>query len=212
MVEPMIEQRAGDADAATAHVGEVGQPEPARRMLLPENDVLLGAVQCPPSADAPLQSAADTGTELRMAPPDLVENGDRPQARGGLEQRHHLTVPNRRQRVMPPATTRGLPLRWEPGVLFNAIGGSGAEPGFGGGNARRFGLADTHEQPHLAIGDVATGQGVVPHRHEEPPPTRPAAIASQRAPSGAAPFAGFATSVGLRPPAVTNPATLSHPD
>lgn len=37
------------------------------------------------------------------------------------------------------------------------------------------------------------------------------AIAS-RPPSGAAPFAGLATSVGLRPPAVTNPATLSHPD
>jgi hypothetical protein len=29
---------------------------------------------------------------------------------------------------------------------------------------------------------------------------------------GAAPFARFATSGGLRPPSVTNPATLSHPD
>ena len=40
-------------------------------------------------------------------------------------------------------------------------------------------------------------------------PIRPAATASQRAPYGAAPFAGFATSLGLRPPAVTNPATFS---
>src|SRR5271157_6411244 len=103
-----------------------------------------------------------------MAPPDLVENGDRPQARSAREQRHHLAVPNRRQRVMPPATTRCPPLRREPRVLFDAIGGGGAEPGFGRGNTRRFGLAETHEQPHLAIGDVATGQGAVPHRREEP--------------------------------------------
>jgi len=32
------------------------------------------------------------------------------------------------------------------------------------------------------------------------------------APYGAAPFARFATLVGLRPPFVTDPATLSHPD
>jgi len=47
---------------------------------------------------------------------------------------------------------------------------------------------------------------------KNPLPIRPAATASQRAPFRAAPFAGFATSVGLRPPAVTNPVTLSHPD
>ncbi|HVU43964.1 MAG TPA: hypothetical protein VHD86_23180, partial [Xanthobacteraceae bacterium] len=40
-------------------------------------------------------------------------------------------------------------------------------------------------------------------------PIRPAATASQRAPSGAAPFAGFATALGLRPPAVTHPASFS---
>jgi len=51
---------------------------------------------------------------------------------------------------------------------------------------------------HLAVGDVAAGQDAVPHRREETAsypagrdrqPTRPLA--------GAAPFAGFATSVGL---------------
>jgi hypothetical protein len=110
MVEPMIERRAGDADAAIAHLGEIRQPEPARRMFLPEDDVLLGAVQRPPPADAPLQGAADAGASLGMAPPDLVENGDRPQARGALEQGHHLTIPNRSERVMPPATARCFPL------------------------------------------------------------------------------------------------------
>src|ERR1700751_1687482 len=56
-------------------------------MLLPEDDVLLGPVQCPPSTDAPLQGAANTDADLGMATPDLVENGHRPQAWGALQQR-----------------------------------------------------------------------------------------------------------------------------
>jgi hypothetical protein len=44
VVEPVIERHAGDADAAIAHGGEIRQPQPTRRMLLPEDDVLLGPV------------------------------------------------------------------------------------------------------------------------------------------------------------------------
>ena len=84
VIEPVIERHTGDADAVIAHVGEIGKPQPARRMLLPEDDVLLGPVQRPPGTDAPLQRAADAGADLGMAAPDLVENGDRPQARGAL--------------------------------------------------------------------------------------------------------------------------------
>src|SRR5580700_3737856 len=76
-----------------AHVGEIGKPQPARGMLLPEDDVLLGPVQRPPGTDAPLQRAANTGADLGMATPDLVENGDRSQPQNALEQRHHLAVP-----------------------------------------------------------------------------------------------------------------------
>jgi hypothetical protein len=168
MVEPVIEWRAGDADAAIAHVGKVGQPEPARRMLLPEDDVLLGPVQRPPGADAPLQRATDAAIDLGVAATDLVENGDRPQTRGALEQRHHLTVPDFAQRVRPAPAARYLLLRRELGVILDAIRGGGAEPGLGRSNSRRLALAETHVQPHLAIGDVATGQGAVPHRREEP--------------------------------------------
>jgi len=75
-------------------------------MLLPEDDVLLGPVQRSPGADAPLQRAADSSADLGMAAPDLVENGDRPQPRNALEQRHHLAVPNRCQRILPPAPAR----------------------------------------------------------------------------------------------------------
>ena len=102
VIEPVIERRAGDADAVTAHVGKIGQAKPTRRVLLPEDDILLGAVQRPPGADAPLQGAPDAGADLGMAPPDLVENGDRPQARGALQQRHHIAVPNSGKRISPP--------------------------------------------------------------------------------------------------------------
>ena len=54
------------------------------------------------------------------------------------------------------------------GTLARCDRQCGAEPGLGRGNASRFTLAETHKQPHLAIGDVATGQGAVPHRREEP--------------------------------------------
>jgi hypothetical protein len=75
-------------------------------MLLSEDDVLLGAVQRPPGTDAPLQRAADTGADLGMAAPDLVENGHRSQARGALQHRHHLAVPDRSQRIVPSTATR----------------------------------------------------------------------------------------------------------
>ena len=81
VIELVIQRHTGDADAMIAHVGEIGKPQPARRMALPEDDVLLGAVQRPPGTDAPLQRAADTSADLGMAAPDLVENGHRPQAR-----------------------------------------------------------------------------------------------------------------------------------
>ena len=42
-------------------------------MLLTEDDVLLGAVEGPPRADATLQRAADAGTDLGMPSTDLVE-------------------------------------------------------------------------------------------------------------------------------------------
>src|SRR5580693_3222633 len=168
VIEPMIQRHPGDADAVIAHVGEIGKPQPARGMLLPEDDVLLGPVQRPPGTDAPLQRAANTGADLGMAAPDLVEKGGRSQPQNALEQRHHLAVPNRRQRILPPAPARRSLLRREPQVVLKAIGSGSAEPGLCCGNRRRVGLAETHVQPRLAIGDVAPGQAVVPHRREEP--------------------------------------------
>src|SRR6202040_4470833 len=184
---------------------------PARRVLLPEDDVLLGPVQCPPGTDAPLQGAANTDADLGMATPDLVENGHRPQAWGGLQQRHYLAVPNLRQRIAPSAAARRSLLRRQPRILFDTIGGRGAEPGFGRGNSRRLGLAETHVQPHLAVGDVAAGQAAVPHGVKNPLPNGRPRPPDNTAPCGATPFARFADLVGRRPPSATPPETPSHP-
>ena len=80
MIEPVIQRHTGDVDAVIAYVGEIGKPQPSWRMLVPEDDVLLGSVQRPPGTDPPLQGAVNTGAGLGMAAPDLVENGHRPQA------------------------------------------------------------------------------------------------------------------------------------
>ncbi len=39
MIKPMIERHAGDTDREIAHIGEIGQPQPARRMLLPKDNL-----------------------------------------------------------------------------------------------------------------------------------------------------------------------------
>ena len=136
----MIQRHTGDADAVIAHLGEIGKPQPSRRMLLPEDDVLLGPVQCPPGTDAPLQRAPNTDADLGMATPDLVENGHRPKAWSALQQRHYLAVPNLSERVATSAATRRFLLRRQPWILFDAIGGGGTEPCLGRGNSRRVGL------------------------------------------------------------------------
>src|SRR5262249_7213938 len=127
--------------AVITHVGEIGQAQPARRVLLPENDVALGPVERSPTADASLQRPADTDADLGMATSDLIKNGHRSQAWGALQQRHHLAVPNRRQWIGPSTATRRFLLRRQSRILFDAIRGGGAEPGLGRGNGRRLGLA-----------------------------------------------------------------------
>jgi len=167
MIEPVIDRHASNADAVIAHVGEIGQLQPTRRMLLPEDHVSRSPVERPPAADMPLQGAADTDADLGIAASDLVENGHWPQAGFALQQRHHLTVPNRNQRISPSPAPRRFLLRRQSRILFDTIGAGSTEPGLGRGDGRRLGLAKTHVQPHLAISDVAAGQAVVPHRHEE---------------------------------------------
>jgi hypothetical protein len=45
VIEPVIERHAGDTDAVIAHLGEIGQAQPTRRVLLPGDDVALGPLR-----------------------------------------------------------------------------------------------------------------------------------------------------------------------
>ena len=68
MIEPVIQRHTGEIDAVIAHVGEIAQSQSTRGMLLPEDDVLLGPVQRPPGADAPLQG--EDSIRRRAGAPD----------------------------------------------------------------------------------------------------------------------------------------------
>ncbi len=183
MIEPVIERHTSDADAEIAHVGEIRQPQSARRVILAKDDVAVIAVQRPPGADATLKGAADAWADLRVTATDLVKNGDRSQAGSTLQQRHDLAVPDRGQRIPPPAAAWRPLLGWQPMVVLDAICGRGAEPGPGRGDDGRLSLSKLHVEPHLAVGDVAARQGAVPHRREEPSPYPAGHDCQTRAPS-----------------------------
>jgi hypothetical protein len=53
-------------------------------------------------------------------------------------------VPNSGKRIAPSTLARRFLLRREPRILLDAVGGGGAEPGFGRGGDRRLGVAETH--------------------------------------------------------------------
>jgi hypothetical protein len=78
VIKAVIEPFSGDGDAQIGHVGEIRQAHPARLMDLPEYDLPVRAMQRPPGTDAPLQGAARTGGQIRMASLHLVENRHRP--------------------------------------------------------------------------------------------------------------------------------------
>src|ERR1700736_809116 len=147
-----------DGDAEYARVGEVGQPKPAGLVLLTEDHILLGPDQRSPRAHAPFQRAPNAGADLRMAPPDLVEYRNSPNAGSRLQDRHNLAVPNLGQWVRPPSATGRFLLRGQPRIILDAVAGCSAEAGLGGRNGGIFAMSVNHVQPHLVLGDVKAGQ------------------------------------------------------
>ena len=162
VIEPMRQRDAGNRDAERARVGEVGQAKTAGLVLLPEDDVLLWAGQRPPTPHAPFQRAPDAGADLGVAPPNLFENRNGADARGRLQDRDDLAIPNIGKRVGPAPATRRLLLGWQARIVLDPVAGRRAEAGFGGGNGSVVGLSVTHVQPHLVVGDVEAGQGLIP--------------------------------------------------
>ena len=128
----MLQQGADDRHAEHLGVGEVGQAETARRVLLPEHDILLRSGERPPRSHAPLQRAPDARADLGMATPDLRKHGNGAQAWGRLQDRHDLGVPYLGERIGPPSSARGLLLRGEARISLDPVAGRWRETRLGG--------------------------------------------------------------------------------
>ena len=159
--EPVIEPLARDRDAKRAQVGEVGQAHAARRMLLAEDHIPVGTVESPPSGDAALQGPAHSQGDRGMSTANLLEDGHRADAGGGLQHWHDLAVPYPGKRVGTTASTRLLLLGRQPRISFDPIGGGGAEPGLRSRDGRDVALTGLHIQSRLAVGDVSARQVLI---------------------------------------------------
>src|SRR5262249_40402702 len=162
VIEPMCQRDAGNRDAQRARVSEVRQAKTAGLMLLPEDDILFWAGQCPPTSHAPFPRAPDAGADLGVTPPYLFENRNGADAGGRLQERDDLAIPNIGKRVGASPATRRLPLRWQARIILDPVASRGAEASFGGSNGSIVDLSVTHVQPHLVVRDVEAGQGLIP--------------------------------------------------
>lgn len=115
VVDQVREWLALDGHAQLGHVREVGRPEPARRVVLGEEHLLVGTMRRPPLLDPALQGAELAVREpARVPPPQLLEQGFGLPPGRLFEQFDDLT-PHVSERVgaRPPVTGRrvGPPLR-----------------------------------------------------------------------------------------------------
>ena len=76
------------------HVGEVRQAHLARHMDLPKDHFLFGTMLSTPCPYPPLKRAPDAGTQIRVSAQKFLEDRNRPQTRGRLQQRQDLGVEN----------------------------------------------------------------------------------------------------------------------
>lgn len=118
VVDQVLERLAVDGHAQLGHVREVGSTELARRMLLREEDLLVGPTPRLPFVDAPLQGPQlPVGESAWMAPLQFFEERLGLPARSRFEQLFDF-VPHVRERIgtRPPGPRRRRlhPLRRQP--------------------------------------------------------------------------------------------------
>ena len=133
-------------------------------MGLAKDNLPLGPMQRPPAPDPPLQCPAVAHpVAIGMTPFQLLENGDRPQARHGLEQRQDVQGPDGVQRTRwgRPSRAACQLLRRQPRVPVDASRGALAEPGLGGGHGLRVRLSVVHVNSHLLVGDPSSRHDVL---------------------------------------------------
>ena len=205
MIEPVIERLPGDGDGETAGVGEIGQSQSPRLVCLAEDHLLFGPVKRPPGQDASLQRASDVGIEVGMAPAQLFEHADHPDAGRGLQDRRDLGVPVRLERIRPPPAPQLRPGRRQARIGFAPIAARGGKSRLGRGGLDGKSLSIPHVKPHLAW---MPGKPSIPPRIEtnqqfaQDVPGRQRAF-EKRAADGAGP------TVGLRPPFGPPPSAFS---
>jgi hypothetical protein len=141
----MVERLSGDQDAQIAHIGEVGQAEPARFVSLAENHLLLGSIYRPPGADAPFHGPSNARVKIGVPAAHLLEDRHHPQSRRRLEERYDLAVENIGQRVRPPAFARHATLRGQRRIQGNPIARRRAEPRLRGRSRNAIGLSKPHK-------------------------------------------------------------------
>ena len=101
VIEPAIEEMAGDGDAEIGHLGEVRQSHSARRMLLAKDHFAIGAVHRPPRPNAALEGPPRSGGQVWMPTAEFFEGGDRSQSGRCLQHGDDFIVPDigRRDRL-----------------------------------------------------------------------------------------------------------------
>ncbi len=160
MIQTVRQRRAGDTDAEVGHVGEVRQSLLARRVILAEDHLALGAIFGAPGADATLQGAAQAvPVAIGMTALHLFQHRHRPHAGPTGQQRQDVALPQPTQRVdhlSPPRSFGGF-LGRQARIALDPAAGALAEPGLGRGKALGMVAAEVHVQSHLLIGGGAPG-------------------------------------------------------
>ena len=129
LIEPVRERRPGDAHPQLVRIGEVGQPQAPRGVLLGEEDFAVLAFQRAPPAHPPLQRAQHPRLEPPgIAPLQFLEQRHRRQRRRLAQQRHQLRLPHPGQRVSPRAPPAQATLRRQCRRLLDTTGAANADP------------------------------------------------------------------------------------
>ncbi|KAI96143.1 hypothetical protein T281_01600 [Rhodomicrobium udaipurense JA643] len=92
---------------------------------LAEDDIALWPFDGAPGSHPSFQRAPYIGIKAGMPPPDLVEHGDRPDARRRFQDRNDLGVPYLSERIGPPASARRLLLGGQTRIVLDPVAARG---------------------------------------------------------------------------------------
>ena len=145
VIQPMGKRHAGQRDREVSRVGEVGQPLPAGGMVLGEEHLLGRAGGGAPLAQASLQRAQHgIGKGLGMVLLQLMQDGNRLQARLVLQPRTDLAVPDGDKRIGARAPVAAGLLRGQRRLTVEAACRARAQAGLGGSHLLGVGLTVSH--------------------------------------------------------------------